>query len=109
MEGDLDYVKTPLLSCTEDHEKPNGNGRFENRNSFTSLKCDFFSKLPEKLRSGLDPEALLHLDLTKTSGLMEGINSKFSALWLNLSCFSLILAIIYKCNMYYLVFRGKLV
>ncbi|EXB93654.1 Metal tolerance protein 4 [Morus notabilis] len=72
MEGDLDYVKTPLLSCTEDHEKPNGNGRVQNRNSFTSLKCDFFSKLPEKLRSGLDPEALLHLDLTKTSGLMEG-------------------------------------
>ncbi|KAL5545432.1 hypothetical protein UlMin_005119 [Ulmus minor] len=70
MEGGLDYVRTPLLST--ECQKPNENAQNQESNLFSSLKSDFFSKLPEKLRSGLDPEALLHLDLTKTTGLMEG-------------------------------------
>ena len=78
MEGDnFGCVKTPLLSCdtNEEHEESNIIGNeisLQKSNSVTSLKSDFFSKLPEKLRSGLDPEALLNLDLTKTTGLIEG-------------------------------------
>ncbi|PON56317.1 Cation efflux protein [Trema orientale] len=73
MGGDLDYVKTPLLLSSDDGEKPTENGMLMRKSqSFTSLKCEFFSKLPEKVRSGLDPEALLNLDLTKTTGLIEG-------------------------------------
>ncbi|PON37824.1 Cation efflux protein [Parasponia andersonii] len=73
MGGDLDYVKTPLLLSSDEGEKPTENGVLMRKSqSFTSLKCEFFSKLPEKVRSGLDPEALLNLDLTKTIGLIEG-------------------------------------
>ena len=79
MEGGLDYVRTPLLST--EGQKPNENVQNQESNLFSSLKSDFFSKLPEKLRSGLNPEALLHLDLTKTTGLMEGI-SKSLFFWL---------------------------
>ncbi|XP_062112167.1 metal tolerance protein 4-like [Humulus lupulus] len=69
--GGLDNVKTPLL-LTDESGNPIENGRVHKSNSVTSLKCEFFSKLPEKVRSGLDPEALLNLDLTKTTGLLEG-------------------------------------
>lgn len=74
MEGGLDNVKTPLLLSSNEGEEPTENGRVTKSNSFTSLKCEFFSKLPEKVRSGLDPEAFLDLDLTKTTGLIEGKN-----------------------------------
>nr|GLL36518.1 metal tolerance protein 4-like isoform X1 [Ipomoea trifida] len=37
-----------------------------------TLRSNFFSKLPEKLRGGLDPETPFHLDLSKTPGLIEG-------------------------------------
>ncbi|GMN55917.1 hypothetical protein TIFTF001_025042 [Ficus carica] len=73
MEGDLDNVKTPLLfSCNEDKKPIDGNGIVQKSNLFSSLKCDFFSKLPEKLRSSLDSEAPLYPDLTKSTGLLEG-------------------------------------
>lgn len=64
-------VKTPLLR----------NGGGENKeirrkssrsNSVTSLRSDFCNKLPDKVRSGLDPELPFHLDLSKTTGLIEG-------------------------------------
>uniref|UniRef100_A0A5B7AQG8 Putative metal tolerance protein 4-like isoform X2 n=1 Tax=Davidia involucrata TaxID=16924 RepID=A0A5B7AQG8_DAVIN len=58
-------VKTPLLSS--EGPKPN-----QKRNSIASLRCDFFSKLPDKVRSGLDPETPFHVDLSKTTGLIEG-------------------------------------
>ena len=86
MEGDLDYVKTPLLLSRDESESPIKNERVQKSNSFTSLKCEFFSKLPEKVRSGLDPESILHLDLTKTTGLVEGITQ-------NLFYFSFLLLI----------------
>lgn len=72
MEGGLDHVKTPLLS--PEGEKPIiHNGRVQKSNSVASLKCDFFSKLPEKVLSGLDSEAPFHLDLSKATGMIEGI------------------------------------
>lgn len=64
-EGD-DHMRVPLL-LSED-----GGRERCCRNSVASLKCDFFSKLPEKVRSGLDPETPFHLDLSKTTGLIEG-------------------------------------
>lgn len=77
-EDNWDCVKTPLLlSCSNNTNNTsgviNGNGRVKKSYSFSSIRFDFFSKLPEKLRSGLDPEALLDLDLTKTTGLFQGI------------------------------------
>lgn len=61
-------VKTPLLS-SEDDENHKQKHR---RNSVTSLKCDFVSKLPAKVRCGLDTEAPFHLDISKTTGLIQG-------------------------------------
>ncbi|KAK2985384.1 hypothetical protein RJ640_029341 [Escallonia rubra] len=61
-------VKAPLLSSTEDQK----NNQTVRCDSINSLRCDFVSKLPENVRSGLDPEAPFHLDVTKTTGLVEG-------------------------------------
>ncbi|XP_059427856.1 metal tolerance protein 4 [Corylus avellana] len=65
MEGGLEHVRTPLLASSEG-EKPSQNGSLRN------LRRDFFSKLPDKLRSGLDPEVPFCLDLSKTTGLVKG-------------------------------------
>ncbi|KAI3723262.1 hypothetical protein L2E82_34726 [Cichorium intybus] len=61
-------AKTPLLSTDEDSKHIRRN----RRNSVTSLRGDFLSNLPEKVRRGLDPEAPFHVDLSKTIGLIEG-------------------------------------
>ena len=37
-----------------------------------SLRCDFFSKLSQKVKYGVDPEAPFEIDLSKTKGLIEG-------------------------------------
>ncbi|CBI29996.3 hypothetical protein VitviT2T_012850 [Vitis vinifera] len=66
----MDPVKTPLLSTKG--EKPNQHERIRGRDSVTALKRDFFSQLPEKIRSQLDPETPFELDLSKTNGLVEG-------------------------------------
>lgn len=42
------------------------------RNSVNSMRCDFFSELPRKVKTGLDPEVPFLLDLSKTTGLIEG-------------------------------------
>ena len=82
MEGGLDYLKTPLLLSSDESEKPSENERVQKSNSFTPLKCEFLSKLPEKIRSGLNPEALLHLDLTKMTGLVKGNSESLSCLFI---------------------------
>lgn len=66
----MEDLKTPLVS-NEDGKlgQYEGAGR---RNSITTLKGDFFSKLPDKVRSGLDPESPFDLDISKTSGLIQG-------------------------------------
>lgn len=69
MEGGLDHVKAPFLSS-------NNNGE---RSEVTRLKCDFLSKLPDKVRCGLDPELSFHIDFSKVTGLTKGIvNVEFS-------------------------------
>lgn len=60
-------AQTPLLS-SEDSKKEEK----LRHNSVARLKCDFFSKLPDKVRVGLDPEAPFVVDLSKTKGLIEG-------------------------------------
>lgn len=70
MEGGFDHVKTPLLAS--EGEKPSQNSRLRNGNAITALRSDFFSKLPDKLLSGLDPEVPFRLDLSKTTGLVKG-------------------------------------
>ncbi|XP_076929092.1 metal tolerance protein 4-like [Bidens hawaiensis] len=61
-------TKTPLLSSEQDTKHT----RKHRRNSVTTLRGDFVSKLPEKVRCVLDPEAPFHVDLSKTTGLIEG-------------------------------------
>lgn len=51
------------------------------RNSVNSMRCDFFSELPRKVKTGLDPEVPFLLDLSKTTGLIEG--KFFSHLYYN--------------------------
>ncbi|XP_050382467.1 metal tolerance protein 4 [Argentina anserina] len=65
MEGGL---KTKLLSS----EGEKNELLLQDRNSVTALRFDFLSKLPDKVRSGFDPEAPFHLNLSKTTGLIEG-------------------------------------
>ena len=72
-EGDiLDYAKTPLLSSNGQQQQiknVNGQGGVY---TYTNLRNDFFSKLPAKVQPGIDPESPYDLDLSKTSGLVEG-------------------------------------
>lgn len=42
------------------------------RNSVNSMRCDFFSKLPQKVKTWLDPEVPFLLDLSKATDLIEG-------------------------------------
>ncbi|KAL3715875.1 hypothetical protein ACJRO7_007604 [Eucalyptus globulus] len=73
-------AKTPLLSPRNGSEtgQDNGNdacGQVNNAdagNSVSVLRHEFFLRLPEKVRSGLDPESPFHIDLSKTTGLVEG-------------------------------------
>lgn len=73
-------VEEPLLR----NEVPNAR-----RNSVTSMRCDFFSKLPRKVKTGLDPEEPFLLDLSKTTGLING-NASFKHC-LSSFCLSLVL------------------
>ncbi|CAA3021015.1 metal tolerance 4-like isoform X1 [Olea europaea subsp. europaea] len=59
-------VKTPLLSV----EEPKLNS--ENSRKFVDLRCDFLSKLPEKIRRGLDPEAPFRFNFPTTTALAKG-------------------------------------
>uniref|UniRef100_A0A1D1Y8J7 Metal tolerance protein 4 n=1 Tax=Anthurium amnicola TaxID=1678845 RepID=A0A1D1Y8J7_9ARAE len=40
--------------------------------SFNSLRREFVSRLPHKVRSGVDPEKPFHIDISRTKGLLEG-------------------------------------
>ncbi|KAG8371818.1 hypothetical protein BUALT_Bualt12G0002700 [Buddleja alternifolia] len=58
--------KTPLLTT----DKTNLN--LKSGNSINTLKCDFLSNLPEKVKTGFDPETPFDLDFSKTIGLAQG-------------------------------------
>ncbi|XP_057515833.1 metal tolerance protein 4-like [Amaranthus tricolor] len=48
------------------------NGRLRRGNSVNSLRNEFISRLPDKLRSGVDDESLYEVDFSKTHGLTQG-------------------------------------
>ncbi|XP_050278778.1 metal tolerance protein 4-like [Quercus robur] len=64
-------LKTPILGPS----RSGGRGRrMSRRYSVNSLRSEFVSRLPDKLRSGIDPESddIFDLDLSKASGLTKG-------------------------------------
>ncbi|KAJ7971419.1 Metal tolerance protein [Quillaja saponaria] len=75
MEGGLDSLKTPFLVAECDW------------NSVRNLKRDFFSKLPDKVQSGLDPESPFHIDFSKITGLREGEKEYYEKQCATLSSF----------------------
>ncbi|XP_019164242.1 PREDICTED: metal tolerance protein 4-like [Ipomoea nil] len=73
-EADMD-VKSPLL----DGGKSGGGGGsgrrsqlISRRNSVTLLRSDFLARLPDKVRSYIDPESFSPVDLSKSSTLTKG-------------------------------------
>lgn len=103
--GDLNNMRSPLLS--REGEKMIQNEKTEYRNSVNALKSEFFSKLPIKVRSGLDPEIPFHIDLSKTIGLIEGIVLRLSFFfWFSLVILLLIEAfvILHKCSRHHVYF-----
>lgn len=75
--GMEEETKTPLLVVSTECDKAKAlslslSQRSVNNNTVTALRSDFFSKLPEKVRSGLDPESPFHVDLSKVTGFIEG-------------------------------------
>ncbi|CAI9770548.1 unnamed protein product [Fraxinus pennsylvanica] len=46
--------------------------RLSRRNSVNSLRNEFISRLPDKVRSGVDPESSSLFDLSRTMGLTKG-------------------------------------
>ncbi|OMO73122.1 Cation efflux protein [Corchorus capsularis] len=66
MEGE--GVKTALLGKSESGRRV----RFSRRNSVSWLRNEFVSRLPEKVRLGVDDESPFHIDISKTKGLTKG-------------------------------------
>lgn len=65
-------AKSPLL----EQWKRGGSGRrgrLSRRNSVNSFRTDFISRLPDKVRSAVDPESFSPLDLSRIEGLSKGI------------------------------------
>lgn len=62
--------KAPLLVVNERKRI----GRLSGRNSVRTLRDEFFNRLPDKVRSGVDVESPFHIDVSKTKGLTEGLS-----------------------------------
>ncbi|XP_061367922.1 metal tolerance protein 4 [Gastrolobium bilobum] len=64
----------PLLAKNDRSSAEHGGwiGRITRRNSVNSLRAAFLSKLPDKVRSGLDSESPFDLDLSTTTALSQG-------------------------------------
>ncbi|KAH7683756.1 Cation efflux protein [Dioscorea alata] len=66
-----DQVGVPLLGGKVT-ENQNGAPGPRRRNSGISLRREFLSRLPEKVRRSVDPETPYHIDLSRTKGLIKG-------------------------------------
>ncbi|KAL4611878.1 hypothetical protein ACB092_08G157700 [Castanea dentata] len=63
-------LKSPILGASRSGRRV---GRLSRRYSVNSLRSEFVSRLPDKLRSGVDPESdPFDLDFSKASGLSKG-------------------------------------
>ncbi|ONK75043.1 uncharacterized protein A4U43_C03F12730 [Asparagus officinalis] len=58
MEGEGE-IRSPLI-------------RRQRKNSVNSLRTEFVTNLPDKIRGGIDPEKPFDIDLSKTRGLIQG-------------------------------------
>ncbi|XP_052176518.1 metal tolerance protein 4 [Diospyros lotus] len=65
-------LETPLLVQNEESGLDSRSYCCKLGNSVALFKHSFFSKLPDKLRSGLDPDTPFQIDLSKTTGLIKG-------------------------------------
>lgn len=75
MEGELGSGdKTALLMKSGSGKR----GRFYRRNSVNSLRNEFVSRLPDKVRSGVDAESPFRIDVSKTGGLTRGLSLSLS-------------------------------
>ncbi|KAH6814396.1 Cation efflux family protein [Perilla frutescens var. frutescens] len=64
-------TKSPLLEVWK-RGGSGRRGRLSRRNSVNSLRTDFISRLPDNVRSAVDPEFPSHIDLSRAQGLSEG-------------------------------------
>lgn len=67
-------AKSPLL----EEWKLGGSGRrgrLSRRYSVNSLRSDFYSRLPDNVRSAVDPEFPSQIDLSRAQGLSQGTSS----------------------------------
>ncbi|WOH08810.1 hypothetical protein DCAR_0728258 [Daucus carota subsp. sativus] len=67
-------IKSALLPAANGGGRrlSSGRGRLSRRNSVNSLKNEFVSRLPDKVRSGVDLESSSLFDLSATSSLTQG-------------------------------------
>ncbi|KAL7168834.1 hypothetical protein ACSBR2_033962 [Camellia fascicularis] len=79
-------IETPLLINVEG---PVTTHQLIKRHSVASLKRDFFSKLPDKVKSGLDDpyQTLFEIDLSKATGLIEGEKEYYERQFATLKAF----------------------
>lgn len=65
----------PLLANRDNNSAENGGqrSRLSRRISVSSLRASFTSKLPDKVRSGLDSESPFDVDLSSTTALSKGL------------------------------------
>ncbi|KAL2470462.1 putative metal tolerance protein C3 [Abeliophyllum distichum] len=70
--NERDGAKAPLLEEWKLRGSGRHSRRLSRRNSVNSLRNDFIARLPDKVRSGVDPESSSLFDLSKTKGLNKG-------------------------------------
>ncbi|XP_058078254.1 metal tolerance protein 4-like isoform X1 [Magnolia sinica] len=61
-----------IVPLMDGHKPKIGHRRVGRKNSVNSMTSEFFTKLPEKVKCGVDPEKPLDFDLSRTNGLMGG-------------------------------------
>ncbi|XVF69751.1 hypothetical protein PTKIN_Ptkin11bG0106800 [Pterospermum kingtungense] len=76
-------VSTALLAKSESGKR----GRLRRRNSVNTLMSEFVSRLPDKVRSGLDAESPFHIDVSKTKGLTQDEKEYYEAQFETLKSF----------------------
>ncbi|KAK3027150.1 hypothetical protein RJ639_041251 [Escallonia herrerae] len=84
MEGEQDAVRAPLVA-EKDERKLSGSAsgcsaRLSRRNSVSSLKNDFVARLPDKVRSRVDPESSSPVHLSNASALTPGPYSIYATI-----------------------------
>ncbi|CAN6558883.1 unnamed protein product [Malus baccata var. baccata] len=85
-------VKTPLFTPLL------GSGgrsrRLSRRNSYNTLRKDFISRLPDKVRAGVDPESADGIDFSRTSALNRGEKEYYEAQFETLKSFEEVDAVV---------------